>query len=156
MFAVQVDFTSIAMNISSVLCVCTGNICRSPLAERLLGAALPAVTVESAGIGALQGSPMDPAAAAIARREGFTDEHEGRQLTQAMVRDFELILVMEADQKAWIESRYRESRGRVFMASHWQGGGDIEDPFRLSEDVFETVYGQLAACMDDWRQRLSL
>lgn len=128
------------------------------MAERLLAEELPDATVASAGIGALQGKPMDPAAAAIARREGLNsdDHHGGRQLTQEMVRGFELILVMEADQKEWIEDRYPESRGRVFMASHWQGGRDIADPFRMSDDVFETVYTQLKSCMEDWRRRLSL
>src|SRR5699024_1315563 len=113
------------MKISSVLCVCTGNICRSPLAERLLARALPGVKVASAGIGALQGSPMDPAAAAIARRESLMPEtHAGCQLTPDMVREYELILVMEHSQKEWIESRYRHSSGRVYMMSHWQGGND--------------------------------
>lgn len=144
------------MNISSILCVCTGNICRSPLAERLLAAALPHVNVASAGIGALQGSPMDPAAAAIAQREGLpAHDHAGRQLTQAMVAEHELVLVMEADQKRWIESRYPESRGRVFMFSQWEGGDDIADPYRCSEGVFETVYAQLQACAEEWRQRLA-
>lgn len=144
------------MNISSILCVCTGNICRSPLAERLLAAALPQVNVASAGIGALQGSPMDPMAAAIAQREGLpANDHAGRQLTQAMVAENELILVMEEGQKRWIENRYPESRGRVFMFTRWQDGDDIDDPFRCSEAVFETVYAQLHACADDWRQRLA-
>lgn len=144
------------MNIGSVLCVCTGNICRSPLAQRMLAAALPDVAVASAGIGALQGEPMAPLAAAIATREGFaTEDHQARQLTRAMVRDFELILVMEAEQKAWIENRYPESRGRVFMISHWQGGDKIIDPFQLSEESFETAYTRLASCVADWSQRLS-
>lgn len=143
------------MNISSILCVCTGNICRSPLAERLLAAALPGATVASAGIGALQGKPMDPAAAAIARREGFVaDDHAGQQLTAALVKQFELILVMEEDQKHWIESRFPESRGRVFLFTHWQDGEDIEDPFRLPDEVFEDVYAELQSCAEDWQQRL--
>lgn len=144
------------MNISSVLCVCTGNICRSPLAERLLSSRLPDVAVASAGIGALQGKPLDPGVAAIAAREGLPeDDHIARQLTHAMVRDYELILVMEADQQEWIEDRYPESRGRVFMVSHWQDGRDVVDPYRKSGDVFEAVYQQLISCLDEWCRRLS-
>lgn len=45
----------------TVLCVCTGNICRSPAAERLLAVALgPTVTVASAGTYAMKGDPISP------------------------------------------------------------------------------------------------
>lgn len=144
------------MKISSVLCVCTGNICRSPLAERLLARALPDLTVASAGIGALQGRPMAPGAAAIAQRQALTPEaHAARQLTADMIRESDLVLVMESTHKAWIEKQYPQSRGRVFMISHWQGGDDIEDPYGLPDDVFEAVYAELVACAADWCTRLS-
>ncbi len=144
------------MNINSVLCVCTGNICRSPLAQGLLKRNLPGVEVASAGIGALAGAPMDPSAAAIAEREGLpVDDHRGRQITRDMTRDYDLIIVMEAGQKKWITANFPESRGRVFLASHWQGGDEVADPYRLSDDVFEAVYTQLETCMADWGRRLS-
>ena len=118
--------------------------------------ALPQARVESAGIGAVQGSAMDPAAAAIAERESLAPiHHVARQLAPNMVREFELILVMEEGQKDWIERRYPQSRGRVFLLSHWQGGDDIDDPFRGSIQMFETIYAELRSCTDDWRQRLS-
>lgn len=144
------------MNISSVLCVCTGNICRSPLAQGLLKREVPRLVVASAGIGALAGAPMDPSAAAIAIREGLPIEnHRGRQITRAMARDYDLTIVMEAGQKKWIIAKFPESRGRVFLASHWQNGEDVADPYRLSDNVFEAVYQQLESCMADWGQRLS-
>lgn len=99
---------------------------------------------------------MDSAAAEIAKRESLTPtDHMARQLTPNMAREFELILVMEQGQKAWIESRYPQSRGRVFMISHWQGGADVEDPYRQSDQVFETIYAELCSCTEDWRQRLA-
>jgi len=143
------------MRIGSVLCVCTGNICRSPLAERMLSAALPDARVASAGTGALRGQPMDPTAAMIAEKAGFAaGGHRARQLTRAIVREFELILVMEGAQKTWIENCYPESRGRVFMISHWQGGNDVADPFGLPVEVFETVYACLETCVAEWCPRL--
>ena len=53
-----------------ILFVCVGNVCRSPLGERLLAARLPAdrFEVSSAGVGALAGAAMDPEAAATSRR----------------------------------------------------------------------------------------
>lgn len=100
---------------------------------------------------------MAAAAAAIAHRENLTPQtHVARQITREMVRQFDLILVMEAAQKTWIEKRFPKSRGRVSLISYWEGGEDIEDPYLLPDDVFESVYAQLQCCVEDWRQRLSV
>ena len=58
---------------NKILVVCVGNICRSPTAERLLRRHLPAVTVESAGLGALVGKAADERAAAVVMRTGVFD-----------------------------------------------------------------------------------
>lgn len=126
------------------------------MAQGLLKREQPRLEVASAGIGALEGAPMDPSAAAIAIREDLPIEnHRGRQITRDMVRDYGLIIVMEAGQKDWVTAKYPESRGRVFLASHWQAGDDVADPYRLSEQVFEDIYKQLETCMADWSHRLS-
>jgi protein-tyrosine phosphatase len=80
----------------NILTVCTGNICRSPLAEQLLRKELTELdaAVTSAGTGALVGHPMDDRAAAYSRQlGGDPDGHVGRQLTTDIVRDSDLILV---------------------------------------------------------------
>jgi protein-tyrosine phosphatase len=85
----------------SVLVVCLGNVCRSPLAERVLRlrlAELPdgpagAVGVSSAGIRALVGAPMDETAAAELRRLGGDPAGSvSRQLQRAMVEEADLVL----------------------------------------------------------------
>lgn len=78
-----------------VLFVCIGNVCRSPLGERLLAAKLPheGFAVASAGVGAMAGSPMTPEAAL--RLEGAGGSADGflaRQLTPVMVKESDLIL----------------------------------------------------------------
>lgn len=84
-----------------VLVVCTGNVCRSPLAERALQAALDAVTpagaphvrVVSAGTGSLAGEPMTAEAAdAVVRAGGDPSGHVARDLTAALVRDAAIVL----------------------------------------------------------------
>lgn len=143
------------MDIKRIICVCTGNICRSPLAELLLARALPERAVSSAGIGALEGHPMAPDAAAIARREGLGgDDHKARQLDAGMIADHDLILVMEARQKDWITSQFPHSRGRIYLYSHWQSGDDIMDPYRKSSAIFEQVHAELVQCTSSWADRL--
>ena len=78
-----------------VLFVCIGNVCRSPLGERLLAARLKpeAFAVSSAGIGAMVGSPMAPEAAQhLEAYGGSADGFAAQQLTPAMVAESDLVL----------------------------------------------------------------
>jgi low molecular weight protein-tyrosine phosphatase len=78
-----------------VLVVCEGNLCRSPLAERLLTSRLAGseVRVASAGVHAVVGAPMDASAAAeLARLGGDPTEFEARQLTTPMANAADLVL----------------------------------------------------------------
>jgi protein-tyrosine phosphatase len=90
----------------SVLFVCTGNICRSPMAERLFRARVdPAVpiTAASAGTAGLPDWPMDaPSALALRELGGDPDGHAGRRLTEAMVADADLILTAETTHRSVI------------------------------------------------------
>lgn len=85
-----------------VLVVCTGNICRSPAAERLLAARLGAqVQVASAGVRAVVGSPMMRTMARLVAGAG-ADAHgfAARQLTADMVRESDLVLTMTRAHRA--------------------------------------------------------
>ncbi|QCB96540.1 low molecular weight phosphatase family protein [Arthrobacter sp. PAMC25564] len=85
-----------------ILTVCTGNICRSPVAERLLQAGLDQVKpgafrVRSAGTRAMVGDPVQPLSAGIISTYGGTPEgFAARQLTPAILRDADLVLTMAA------------------------------------------------------------
>lgn len=81
----------------SVLMVCTGNICRSPAAERLARHHWGAdeLTVTSAGTGALVGQPINLSMRHLLLLDAVdTDDFEARMLTEPMVRDAELVLGM--------------------------------------------------------------
>lgn len=93
----------------SVLVVCTGNVCRSPMAERALQAALDAATpagrprtrVTSAGTGALVGHPMEPEAAdAVLRAGADPSGHLARALTAADVRGAALVLTATREHRS--------------------------------------------------------
>ncbi|MBU9809405.1 protein tyrosine phosphatase, partial [Rahnella sp. SL6] len=56
----------------SILVVCTGNICRSPIAERLLNNYLPNMKISSAGIKALENKDADTSAIAVAEKHGVS------------------------------------------------------------------------------------
>lgn len=83
-----------------ILTVCTGNICRSPVAERLLQAGLDQVLpggfeVRSAGTRAMVGSPIQPLSADIVNMYGGTDKgFAARQLTPKILRETDIVLTM--------------------------------------------------------------
>lgn len=83
-----------------ILTVCTGNICRSPVAERLLQAGLNQVLpggfeVRSAGTRAMVGDPIQPMSADIIRTFGGDPEQfAARQLTPKILRGVDLVLTM--------------------------------------------------------------
>ena len=88
-----------------ILFVCTGNVCRSPAAERLLRrdldrvgggiAGLSGVDVSSAGTGALVGDPISPPMAALMEQVGAdASGFAARQLTPSLVRSADLIITM--------------------------------------------------------------
>ncbi|SQD05246.1 phosphotyrosine-protein phosphatase [Escherichia coli] len=80
------------LKFNSILVVCTGNICRSPIGERLLRKRLPGVKVKSAGVHGLVKHPADATAADVAANHGVSLEgHAGRKLTAEMARNYDLI-----------------------------------------------------------------
>jgi len=91
-----------------ILTVCTGNICRSPLAEHLLRASLAKwnVDVASAGTGALVGHPMTAETVAIARELGVPapEEHRARALDVDHLRDVDLVIALTRGHRSEIVS----------------------------------------------------
>ncbi|MDW5501020.1 low molecular weight phosphotyrosine protein phosphatase [Pseudomonas lundensis] len=140
----------------SILVVCVGNICRSPTAERLLKQHLPEKEIASAGISALVGKPADKSAIAIAQKHHLSlDQHEARQLTKEMCREYSLILVME---KGHIDAVCRlvpEVRGKTMLFAHWLGQKEVPDPYKKSAEAFEFVYRLLDDAAQKWVQALN-
>jgi len=107
-----------------ILLVCTGNICRSPLAERLLQVRLNAALgpaaadtydVSSAGTRSWDGAPMDPFAALELRRLGGDQAgFHSRQLIPAHVEAADLVLTATAAHRSAVLSEAPEALRRTF------------------------------------------
>lgn len=85
-----------------VLCVCEGNLCRSPVAQLLLSDALDGVAeVTSAGTRAVVGAPVEPPMPDLLSARGISSEgFRARQLRPAQLREADLVLTMTAVQRA--------------------------------------------------------
>jgi len=140
---------------NKILVVCVGNICRSPTGERLLKHYQPALTVESAGLGALVGKGADATATSVAQDNQLSlAGHSARQLTGKMCREYDLILVMEKRHIAALCEIAPEMCGKVMLFGHWDGEREIPDPYRKSREAFEAVYTLLDRSARQWAQAL--
>ena len=99
----------------AILCVCTGNVCRSPAAERLLTARLgPTVTVASAGTFGLVGRAIDPPMAAQLAALGLPDVgFAARRLAASDVGLADLVLGLTRQHRAEAVERDRGERREV-------------------------------------------
>lgn len=136
-----------------ILLVCVGNICRSPTAEYLLRHRLgdASLHISSAGLGALEDHPMDATAASLLLEHGIdASGHRGRQLSTSMLRDADLVLVMEREHAARITRLAPEASGKVLLLGKWLGEKEIPDPYRQSRPAFEHVYGLIDQAVARW------
>jgi protein-tyrosine phosphatase len=140
--------------VKAILVICEGNICRSPMAQGVLAAALPKMQVRSAGLGALIGMPADDMAIRLMKEHGIDiTEHRATQINQQLCLQAEMVLAMDAQQRARVESLYPQSRGRVFRLGEYTKQ-DIPDPYRQPEAVFRHSLTLIQEASQEWLRRI--
>ncbi|WP_203987661.1 arsenate reductase/protein-tyrosine-phosphatase family protein [Sphaerisporangium rufum] len=101
-----------------ILFVCTGNLCRSPIAERLTRAALgpdSPIVAASAGTDAVDGAPMSTPAVHVLRQAGAdSDGFAARRLTAGIVREADLVLTAAQSHRARVARLHPRGAGRMF------------------------------------------
>jgi protein-tyrosine phosphatase len=147
--------------IETVLVVCVGNVCRSPVAAQLLATGLirnrSNITVSSAGISAMAGREIDPIAAEVAKERGMVlQPHAARQFTTDMGKKSNLILVMEPGHGKYILQKSPQLSGRVMLFDHWTGARGISDPYKQSREFHEMIFARLSDAAQAWVEKLSL
>ncbi|AZK58390.1 protein tyrosine phosphatase [Klebsiella pneumoniae] len=144
------------MMFNSILVLCTGNICRSPIAERILRDFFPEKEIDSAGLGALVGKPADASAINVAEKKGISLQgHKGRQFTAEMGRRYQLILVMERMHLEQVSNIAPELRGKTMLLGHWNGNKDIPDPYKKSDEAFDSVYKLIEQSCKCWISKIA-
>ena len=135
----------------SILVVCVGNICRSPVGERLLKNLLPEKHVFSAGVGAMVGSGVDLTMEKVAKTHGLeTAGHIARQITPEMCHKADLILAMSQENIEQIYYLVPEARGKVMLFGKWIDEVEIPDPYKQKQKVHEEAYRLLEKAAESW------
>jgi protein-tyrosine-phosphatase len=139
-----------------VMMVCTGNICRSPMAAGLLAHYLPVdlkkrVQVSSAGTHAMHGHKAQEHAIATMAQIGIDiTAHRARQLTREMARSADLILTMEAAHLSWVKRTlgWRQAKPRLLMEfDHQSPTTDIYDPYGDPLAAYQRCLQTLRPCI---------
>jgi protein-tyrosine-phosphatase len=145
-------------SITDILVVCSGNICRSPMAAaylraELVNAGVRGVIVHSAGTIAAAGNPASPEAIEAAEEHDLDiSYHRSTPLTRELVRRADLILAMEKDHVEAIRALEPSAADKSFVLSEWldepQRGADIPDPYGMAFPFYELVFARLRQAID--------
>jgi protein-tyrosine phosphatase len=141
----------------TILCLCNGNYCRSPIAEGLLRAQLEAhgdrrFRVTSAGTTRVhEGKPPAPLTLQVIRERAAPDfTHTPHHITPGEVARADLILAMAAEHCDWIAEHYPEARARTMLLSEAIGQSfDIPDPGVDVEVTLEQIVDLIERCVRD-------
>ncbi|MCB5261644.1 MAG: Sua5/YciO/YrdC/YwlC family protein [Candidatus Cloacimonetes bacterium] len=129
-----------------VMFVCTANICRSPIAEKLFAKMVKeqGLNLDTDSSGLLEGGHMiSLSSMQLLMEQGITQaqEHVSKQITPEMVAKSWLVITMEERQRDYLRQANPQTRHKILTLNEITGfDGDIEDPYRSGIDTYRTTY----------------
>jgi protein-tyrosine-phosphatase len=152
----------------NILFICSGNLCRSPLAEALVRHKVSfansadlnsSIQVKSAGTSADSGLPMSLAMEIILQERGIDSTHQSQRVTWALLDWADLVLTMTRAQKYLLLSQVPQIAAKLATLNEYSGNTsqpDIDDPYGCDLESYRQCAQEIEAACDGLLSNLQI
>ena len=142
-----------------VVFICSGNICRSPIAEAMLSAMIEKqgldLEASSAGTLGIEDHAADPDAIKAVGEEGIDlRNHRSRGVSRDIIEDAFAVIVMGPEHEEGLGARYPDTRDSIVRLWEYcpagREAGEIEDPLGRGLDEFRRIRDVIREGLDNW------